>query len=164
MAEGIRIDGIYIEEVQLKYTSKGEYIYVKYVENGKKRSVKDSDRAIEDFYKVLANLIPVGAKILGLKEYSSRINILGAKFKWKDGELINVTLLGEYALGVQYIIRQGFFTIPYTSSNNYVGGIGFSQEDIKLLEELQAQAIIYVQGVREQITLDQIEEGKENEN
>lgn len=120
--------------------------------------VKDSDRAIEDFYKVLANLIPVGAKILGLKEYSSRINILGAKFKWKDGELINVTLLGEYALGVQYIIRQGFFTIPYTSSNNYVGGIGFNQEDIKLLEELQAQAIIYVQGVREQITLDQTDD------
>lgn len=163
MAEGIRIDGIYIEEVQLKYTSKGEYIYVKYVENGKKRSVKDSDRAIEDFYKVLSDLIPVGARILGLKEYSSRINILGAKFKWKDGELVNVTLLGEYALGVQYVIRQGFFTIPYTSSNNYVGGIGFSQEDIKLLEELQAQAIIYIQGVREQITLDQIEEGKENE-
>lgn len=35
MAEGIVIDGIYIEEVQLKYTSKGEYIYIKYVENGK---------------------------------------------------------------------------------------------------------------------------------
>lgn len=150
MREGIVKNDIYIKEVKIKFGKK-EKIYIKYVEKGVDKTVEDEDRATADFYNVLRKLKKAGNRMLDFPyPVDTRIVITGAKFKWKDYKLQEVKLIGNYILKFSGVIEQKFFPKSYTETTE---PHGFTSEEMDLLEDLQMQAIMYVQGVREQTNL-----------
>lgn len=155
MAEGIVIDDIYITEIYLKSTPKGVVIKCKYVENGIKKILEDNQRAVSLFYEILEKLKFIGIRNLEFPEwFIKRIIITGAKFKWKDEELKECKLLGLYkAPHSSASIDINFYSWIYKATSE----LGYTEEDIQLLNEFQEQAILYAKGVREQISLIDIE-------
>lgn len=155
MAEGIVIDDIYITEIYLKSTPKGVVIKCKYVENGIKKTLEDNQRAVSRFYEILEKLKFIGIRNLAFPEwFIKRIIITGAKFKWKDEELKECKLLGLYkAPHSSASIDINFYSWIYKATSE----LGYTEEDIQLLNEFQEQAILYAKGVREQISLIDIE-------
>lgn len=155
MAEGIVIDDIYITEIYLKSTPKGVVIKCKYVENGIKKTLEDNQRAVSLFYEILEKLKFIGIRNLEFPEwFIKRIIITGAKFKWKDEELKECKLLGLYkAPHSSASIDINFYSWIYKATSE----LGYTEEDIQLLNEFQEQAILYAKGVREQISLIDIE-------
>nr|UWG01654.1 MAG: hypothetical protein [Bacteriophage sp.] len=155
MAEGIVIDGIYITEIYRKSTPKGVVIKCKYVENGVEKTLKDNQKAISRFYEILEKLKFIGIRNLAFPEwFIKRIIITGAKFKWKDEELKECKLLGLYkAPHSSASIDINFYSWIYKATSE----LGYTEEDIQLLNEFQEQAILYAKGVREQISLIDIE-------
>lgn len=150
MREGIVKNDIYIKEVRIK-SGKKEKIYIKYVENGVDKTIDDEDRATDDFYNALRRLRKAGNRMLDFPyPIDARIVITGAKFKWKDYKLQEVRLMGSYVLKFSGILKQEFFPKSYVETTEEHG---FNSEEMDLLEELQMQAILYVQGVREQTKL-----------
>lgn len=154
MAEGIVIDDIYITEIYLKSTPKGVVIKCKYVENSIK-TLEDNQRAVSLFYEILEKLKFIGIRNLEFPEwFIKRIIITGAKFKWKDEELKECKLLGLYkAPHSSASIDINFYSWIYKATSE----LGYTEEDIQLLNEFQEQAILYAKGVREQISLIDIE-------
>lgn len=155
MAEGIIIDDIYITEIYRKSTPKGVVIKCKYVENGVEKTLKDNQKAISRFYEILEKLKFIGIRNLAFPEwFIKRIIITGAKFKWKDEELKECKLLGLYkAPHSSASIDINFYSWIYKATSE----LGYTEEDIQLLNEFQEQAILYAKGVREQISLIDIE-------
>lgn len=155
MAEGIVIDDIYITEIYRKSTPKGVVIKCKYVENGVEKTLKDNQKAISRFYEILEKLKFIGIRNLAFPEwFIKRIIITGAKFKWKDEELKECKLLGLYkAPHSSASIDINFYSWIYKATSE----LGYTEEDIQLLNEFQEQAILYAKGVREQISLIDIE-------
>ena len=150
MREGITKNDIYIKEVRIK-SGKKEKIYIKYVEKGVGKTIDDEDRATADFYNALRRLRKAGNRMLDFPyPVDMRIVITGAKFKWKDYKLQEVRLMGNYVLKFAGVLKQEFFPKSYVETTE---GHGFNAEEMDLLEELQMQAILYVQGVREQTKL-----------
>ena len=128
-----------------------EKIYIKYVENGVDKTIDDEDRATDDFYNALRRLRKAGNRMLDFPyPIDTRIVITGAKFKWKDYKLQEVRLMGNYILKFAGILKQEFFPKSYIETTEEHG---FNREEMDLLEDLQMQAILYVQGVREQTKL-----------
>lgn len=154
MAEGIVKDGIYIKEINKKATRKGIVIVCKYVENGVEKSVRDNQRPVERFEEILKELKFTGIRNLELPEFLiERIIITGIELKWKDEELKECKLLGLYKAPHSIPIETKFYSWIYQSTNEF----GYTENDIKLLNEFQEQAILYAKGVREQISLIDIE-------
>lgn len=154
MAEGIVKDGIYIKEINKKATRKGIVIVCKYVENGVEKSVRDNQRPVERFEEILKELKFTGIRNLELPEFLiERIIITGIELKWKDEELKECKLLGLYKEPHSIPIETKFYSWIYQSTNEF----GYTENDIKLLNEFQEQAILYAKGVREQISLIDIE-------
>lgn len=154
LTDGVIIDDIYVKEIEIKSGKNGIYIVCKYVENDVEKTVKDNQKAMPQFYEILKNLKYTGARILEYPYlFFNRIMITGAKFVWKDYELKECKLLGAYKSPNHKSIVQNFCSIVYEENNK----IGYTKDDIKLLNELQYQAILYARGVREQISLTDIE-------
>lgn len=152
--EGVIVADTYIKEIRIKQ-KKEEEIFIKYDERGIEKTLSNKDRAMPDFYNILNDLREVGIKILDMPFLliKDRIFITGCKFKWKNMSLQSIELIGKYVLD-NNCIDQKFFARGY---NEYC----LNEKELDLLENLQKQAIYYINNYREQIPLDQVD--KENE-
>lgn len=160
MIKHIDIEDIYIKEINQKSTSKGIIITCKYIENDVEKSLKDSLRALPEFYEILNKLKSTGIRNLAFPDYyRDRIIITGARFKYKDYVLEECRLLGLYKVPTSPSIEINFYPWIYKETDKY----GYTKDDIKLLDELQKQAKLYAKGIREQMPLYQIEGENQNE-
>lgn len=160
MIQQVDISDIDIKEINLKSTSKGIFVVCKYTENGVEKSLKDSERALSQFYEILNELKMTGIRNLDFPEYyRDRIIITGARFKYKDYVLEECRLLGLYKVPTSPSIEINFYPWLYKATDKY----GYTENDIKLLNGLQKQAKLYAKGVREQIPLYQEKKSNEDE-